>query len=121
MAFHRLLFLVVIAAGCSKKESTTPDAARLLEALHAKDVQAVKSELQPLLSAYTETNLNQFERRLSSLYAVTTAPVCFDCIQTLPAQTEVRVSYTYASTQEVRFIDLSPDDSNHMRIVNVHE
>ena len=46
---------------------------------------------------------------------------CFNCIKTLPSQTEIEVYFISSGAQVQRTIDISYTSTNEMRFSNIHE
>ena len=104
--------------GCKKEPAITNTFAA---GLHDLNVTQVTNQVQGLLKLYSESNLNSFAASLASKYDVNATVLCFDCIQTNPAETELRILYNFQGAQETRILDMSRDHSNIMKLVSIHE
>ncbi|RZM06732.1 MAG: hypothetical protein EOO88_52905 [Pedobacter sp.] len=73
-------------------------------------------------NAHTSENLDRLTARLNGtcLQAVV---LCFACINTLPEQSEIRVTFPTSSGTISRIIDISPTSltDSRMKFVNMHE
>ena len=117
------LFLILVIGCCfisgCKKEAATANT--FAAGLHDSNVTQVTKEVQALFKPYSEPNLNSFAASLASIYDVNATVLCFDCIQTNPAETEIKIQYNYQGAQETRIVDMSRDHSNIMKLVSIHE
>jgi hypothetical protein len=122
-----LAIAIVLSAGSilnsCKKESAAPidTKDKFIDALHLKDAVLATREVKTLLSEYSETNLQALAESISSIHQVNAMMLPFNMIQTLPAQTEIKVDYTYQDSLETRFMDMYGDDNNKTILSSIHE
>ena len=69
---------------------------------------------------YDEQNLNKLAELMSRKCGARVDLLCFDCIQTLPSQSEIRI-YFSRSPRVTRTIDLSYDNRNKIVFLAFHE
>lgn len=115
-----IITITLLLASCKKDELTRVDCNRLKKGLLAEDVKMVSFALRHQLGSYSGQNINKLSESLSGRCNISVADVCFDCVHTYPAQTEIRVSIQQSGTLIKKVIDISPTDADRMRIVNIH-
>jgi hypothetical protein len=129
MPYRRISFVLVLFAmltiGC-KKHSSGSLCETLREGMIANNPEQVKSAITLLINKlpsklYTESNLNLLASLLSGQCTVTANVFCFDCIKTLPSQTEIRLSFTSSGSTVTKTIDISYSPDNKMTVVSMHE
>ena len=122
---NRLFSLLIMIGCCSIIRSCDKDSMcssnKFTEALHASNVSLVSKEVQGLLKQYSESNLNSFASSLTSKYQVKATVLRFDCVQTNPEQTEIKIQYDFQGGQQQRILDVSKDHANMMKLVSIHE
>lgn len=129
MLYRRLslvvIFISFLAVGCKKHSSES-----LCNKLQAGMITNSKEEVKSIISLfinnlpsniYTESNLNLLAGSLSGQCNISANVLCFDCIKTLPSQTEIRLSFTSSGSTVVKTIDISYSPDNKMRVVNMHD
>jgi hypothetical protein len=128
MPYQRLFFTLIIYAtlslGC-KKDFSEKQCQQLKDEMIADNKQEVIKLLNEKVNQlpskiYTEENLNKLAASISDECAITTEVLCFSCIQTLPEQTEIRLSFVNGGTTTEKTIDVSYTSDNKIKIVNMH-
>jgi hypothetical protein len=120
-----VLVSVVSILLCScRKEPLAGNCADLKAGLTANDLEKVRASITRMIgelpsSDYNEANITALSERISSSCAVTATSTCFDCIYTLPSQTEVII--TINSSGVTKVIDLSYTSENKIVFRNMHE
>jgi hypothetical protein len=119
-----LLFVVLLFSTC-KKQATTENCIPLKEAIATDNIAQVKTIITAMMDRmvskdYTEQNLIKLTESISNQCAITSGVYCFDCIKTLPSQTEIWVSFVSGSTTVIRTIDISYTVNHKMVFVNMH-
>lgn len=66
-------------------------------------------------------NINVLVQRLSQKCDVTATLVCYSCIETLPAQSEIRISVNQNGTVYNRTLDISVTQQNMLVYIGMHE
>jgi len=81
----------------------------------------VKRFIDRMISAqYTESNMYRLADAISSNCSISTAVLCFDCIQTLPSQSEIHIKLSSSGSMIEKVIDISYNTNNKMVVQNVH-
>jgi hypothetical protein len=70
---------------------------------------------------YTEENLNKLVSAIGQQCGTSVTLFCFDCIKTLPSQSEIRISYWDSDGPVGKTIDINYTASNKMAFNNMHE
>ncbi len=105
---------------CKKNVLSVSDCNSLRQGLIAEDVKMVSSALKDELTFYSRENLNKLAITVSNKCNVTASEVCFNCIYTEPAQSELRVLFNQSGNSVEKIIDISYTSANQMKIVNIH-
>ena len=129
MKYHKLLTLVIFASfyltGC-KKDSPCNDCEELKTSLTTDNKDNIKSIITSFINnlpsqEYTEQNINSLSSSLSNKCSISTKVFCFDCILTLPSETEIQLTFTNSQSTVSKVIDISYTVDNKMKFVGVHE
>lgn len=129
MSYKRLFLLILIifftTIGC-KKDSLTPECQKLKDAMALNNRETVKSIILEFIGSlpsqeYTQQNLNALAESLTSQCTISAEVLCFDCIDTLPGQSEIKVSFISSGTLTHKIIDISYSPDNTMKFLNMHE
>lgn len=121
-----IICLLVLSFAC-KKSSLQNDCDDLKQAIITSDVMRAQSAIDNIIikslpsSRYTESNLQNLINRISADCDVQVELGCFDCIKTLPSQSEIRITINSASAVIQKVIDISYTSSNLMTFRNMHE
>jgi hypothetical protein len=116
-----ILMILILAAGFScSKELTTRNCRDLKKALAADDVHALSSALRKELGMHSKESLEKLAAAISLQCDVKAAMLCFGCIYTLPAQSEMKVEFIYNGVNIKKVIDLIADSNNQIEIKNIH-
>ena len=70
---------------------------------------------------YNEPNLTALVQKISSQCNVSTTIMCFNCIRTLPSQTEIRIVINSGGTTVSKTIDISYSTNNIITFVSMHD
>ena len=126
---HKLFILsaaVLLFTGC-KKEKENSECISLKEGITSNNIQQVKDIITVYISKlpsddYTEANINKLVSVISGQCGVSSGLSCFDCIDTLPSQTEIWIEVTSGSSTLRKTIDLTyTSGSNKMKFGNMHD
>jgi hypothetical protein len=83
---------------------------------------AINSFINRLESkVYNEPNLTVLVQKISSQCNVSGTIMCFNCIRTLPSQTEIRIVITSGVTNVSKTIDISYSANNIITFVTMHD
>ncbi len=126
--FKLLLLLTVISfslAGC-KKDCPANHCEGLKTALITGDNTNLQSSIANLINnlpnqEYTEENINALVSSVADQCSITTKVICFNCIMTLPSETEIQLTFTNNQSTISKIIDISHTAENKMKFVSVHD
>ena len=119
------LILTTLFNSC-RKESLSSNCQRLKDGIISEDLREVETAIANYISGlpnkgYTMSNVNKLCQRISSDCDVSVSLLCFDCIQTLPPQTEIRISFESDGTAKAMTIDLTYNAANEIIFRNMHD
>jgi hypothetical protein len=125
-------FILVVAVGlfllpaCRKQQLRKPDCQQLLNGITTDNKEEVKGIINGFIAGlpsqtYTEQNLNALVAAINGQCGESATMLCFDCIQTLPSQTEIRIAYAGISGPVAKTIDIIYTTNNKMTFSNMHE
>ena len=70
---------------------------------------------------YNESNLTLLVQKISSQCNVSSTIMCFNCVRTLPSQTEIRIVINSGGTTVSKTIDISYSANNIITFVYMHD
>ena len=124
------ILFIVIAGMCllvaCKKESIAPaDCQRLQNGIIASDKEEVKAVINKTIAglssrSYTGQNLTNLTDAISRQCGVFASVTCFDCIKTLPSQSEIRISCPAPGGTVEKTVDITYTATNEMIFNNLH-
>ena len=119
-------FLSLILLSCKKDSPLSPKCESLTVAMKSDDVEAAKAAIMKYVNGlpsqeYTRENLEKLNAALSGQCVTTAELLCFSCIYTLPAQSEIKVSIFYQGTLLYKVFDISYTPDNKIKVVNMHD
>jgi hypothetical protein len=126
------LLLIVLAGlftlcACRKDKDARPTCEDLKVGIASDDREAVKkviniliNKLPPASQKHTSENLAKLTSAIGQQCQVTATVLCFACIDTLPQQSEIRISLTGPGFTVVKVIDISSDKDDNMIFANMH-
>jgi hypothetical protein len=117
-----ITFLLFALTSC--KKTANSNCSELKEAAYTDNVEKVKliitnSILSLPSSAYNQQNLKQLAQTMAECDLESSVP-CFDCIKTLPSQSEIVLKFFFNGVQQQKVIDLSYSTSNRIVFKNMH-
>ena len=120
-----MIGLLVFSFGC-RKSNLQNSCADLSRAVMSSDIALAKSAIDNIIrsipsSQYTQSNIQNLVNKISGNCNLQTILVCFDCIKTLPSQTEIRISINSGAVPVQKIIDISYTNSNEMVFNNMHD
>lgn len=116
-----VLSLVLLGISACKKEMPPPDINRFKSSLAQQDVKTLKNELSKFNVTYSKDGIKIFLANISKAYGVTSEQLCYSCIYTLPAQSEVKFSWMENGILIEKIVDLSYDSNNKIIVVGIHD
>ena len=127
----RLFLLIAIASfpllpACKKQQLRKPDCQLLQSGITTDNKEEVKAVINNFIASlrsqnYTEENLNALVDAINGQCGESATMLCFDCIQTLPSQTEIRIAYAGINGPIAKTIDIIYTANNKMTFSNIHE
>jgi hypothetical protein len=125
IAFTLCLALLLNSTSC-RKEINDSDCQRIKSGMITNDIDAVKTVMNKFIArlsfeTYTEENINKLVSMINQECDLTCSLICFDCIQTLPSQTEIRITISQSGTPVSKTMDLTYNTSNRIVFRNMHD
>jgi hypothetical protein len=122
-SFLSLLLFACLIIAC-KKSSDTPRCEELREKMTNNDKEGVRTIITRYINGlpsqkYTAQNLDNLVKAINRQCGIRGEVRCFDCIETLPTQSEIVLRFSSPSIEKV--IDISYTSVNTMIFVNMHE
>jgi hypothetical protein len=118
-----IIYIVAFAflfAGCHKDNRASSECNNLKEGIQANDKDRVTTAVNHLLMTYSKDNLEKFAASISSECNITAVLLCYDCVQTNPPESEMKVSFIFSNIPVDKVLDLSYDGNNRMIITGIH-
>jgi hypothetical protein len=69
---------------------------------------------------YNQQNIQSLTEKIAKC-DIGSSILCFDCIKTLPSQTEISLNFTNNGVQYQKVIDLSYSPDNRIVFMNMHD
>lgn len=126
-------FLIFISYSCKKNtELNNSECSILKNALLSYDKNPLKEEFSRLtkdLNPVSTTNdnighkenFNTLIHRINDCKALSSELLCYACIQTLPAQTEIKITIDSSGISVIRILDFSTPDDSNIEFKRIHE
>jgi hypothetical protein len=108
-----LLFAIMLLTQLScTKDDATENCPQLKAAIVADDTATVSLLVTDYINGlsskfYTEASLNALAAAIASQCTITARVLCFDCVQTLPSQTEIEVTFSNNGSTVKKIFDIS--------------
>jgi hypothetical protein len=117
---------LLVFAGCKKEKTSKADCERLQNAIGSGNKDEVKEVINKFIGSlpsqnYTEQNLNNLLNAIGQQCGTSAVSICFDCIDTFPSQSEIKISYFSINGPVERIIDISYNAGNKMIFRNMHD
>jgi hypothetical protein len=119
-------FLLLIEAGCRKEYLQSPDPERFKQALLTGNPNDAEREINKVCarlqgSPDSKAGLTHLAAAISSQLSISTTVLCYDCIYTAPAQSEIALSVTSGGVQKVKIIDICFIAGNQFAFAGIHD
>ncbi|MEP7371781.1 MAG: hypothetical protein ABI675_00245 [Chitinophagaceae bacterium] len=131
MANRNIILLAITGClwlGCQKPTvvKETADCQKLEHGITTGNIEEVETVINAFIASlpsqtYTEENLNKLVTAIGEQCGTSVTLFCFDCIKTLPSQSEIKISYFGTDGPVEKTIDLNYTTSNKMAFNNMHE
>jgi hypothetical protein len=121
-----IAFILTILLNSCRRENLSNKCNNLEEGLSANDPSKVAAALNTFLtdlpsSDYNESTINLLCKHISSTCHSNAELICFDCIKTLPTQSEIRIQYSSGGSTLAKTIDLTYTPSHKIIFRNLHD
>ena len=108
------------------KDELSGSCETLRDAVLNNNIDKARSAINSFISGleskiYNEPNLTVLVQKISSQCNVSSTILCFNCIRTLPSQTEIRIVVTSGGTTVSKTIDISYSANNIITFVTMHD
>jgi riboflavin transporter FmnP len=120
-------FVLLLFMACKKQNAVTDNCASLQQGMVAGDIAGVGATITNYINTlpsniYTEQNLQALAGAIRGGSCNITATIdCFNCIKTLPAQTEIQISFSSGGTTISKTIDITYTANNVIRFNSMHD
>lgn len=119
-------------SGCKKDATRTSSCEQIKTGILTNDINLVKQEFEKLLTPFTpaptaqdtyghKANIEKLVAQLNGGCGITARAACYNCIKTLPPQTELYLTVTDGDNTVNKVIDLSYDNSKRLIFSNMHD
>lgn len=121
-----LSFIIITLLISCRRNTLNDNCESLKDGMVANEVAAVQTAINNFIAGlpdkhYSETNIRALANRISLECNVTVEVLCFDCIQTLPSQSEIKISFNSGGGVMAKCIDLSYNADNKMTYRGMHD
>ena len=118
------VFTCILFISC-KKHTDNLNCSNLNEGIRSNNAEMVKSVIESFINKlpsknYSKQNLESLATNLSSDCNISAEVICFDCIDTLPSLSEIRIRINTISTP-TKIIDISYTSGNAMTFHAMHD
>jgi hypothetical protein len=108
------IFVNCFLISCKKESTTLFSCSNLTQGIRLDSATLVKNEINKICSQLTDSTTQQKLQKLtetiSSKCNINATVLCADCIQTLPTQSEIKVSFSSVGIQFSKVIDIISRD-----------
>lgn len=115
LLFGMVQFIVVIS-GCSKDRDQSGDCNKLQQAIVSGNPDEVETEINKICVSLTgvedsRQGLETLTNKISSFCNINAEALCYNCIYTMPGQSEIMLSFMNAGVQKNKIIDIIYSDN----------
>ena len=109
---------------CKKENTNSANCEVLKNALVINNETDIETQVNRIIQSlpdksYSAQNLEKLVQKMKAC-GIDSEQLCFDCIQTLPSQSEIRIQLQVNGTTVERLMDISYTPSNTMVFHNIH-
>lgn len=120
-----LVVFSLLVSGCSKN-GLEGNCQKLKSAMINGNKDQARSAINDIISQLpnqnnTSQNLDRLAREIDVECDIDAEVLCFDCVKTLPSQSEIKLSFQSGSTTVNKIIDITYNSNNKMKFSNMHE
>ena len=121
-----VIALILSGLSCTKDDTENDYCQELKDGVTNSNVEQVRVVITQLIKGmpsqeYTEENINQLLSLIGQYCDGSVEMLCFDCIKTLPSQTEIQIWYPGSTGQVYKIIDITYMSNNEMKFGNLHD
>ena len=118
-----LLFAVL---SCRREQIVASDCMELQSGVTNSNVVQVTTVITKFIRSlpsqdYTEENINKLVTVIEEQCDASVSLLCYDCIKTLPSQTEIRIGYAGTTSTVNKTIDITYTPNNKMKFNDLHD
>jgi hypothetical protein len=120
-------FMLLLFMACKKQNTVTDDCTRLQQGMADSDIASVGATITNYINTlpsdiYTEQNLQVLAGAIRGGTCNITATIdCFNCIKTLPTQTEILISFISGGVTIRKTIDITYTTNNVIKFNSMHD
>jgi len=123
--FLPAIVLVFAFTACSKDHLQKANSDKLQRAILAGNPDEVETEINKVCASVaavsdSENALFDLSSAISAPCQVSTVVLCYSCIQTLPAQSEIKISVNYQGLKKDKIIDITRS-GNRFVFAGIHD
>jgi hypothetical protein len=121
------IFIPLLFIACKKQNTVINNCTALQQGILTSNIAGVGATITNYINTlpsniYTEQNLQTLAGAIRGGSCTITATVdCFDCIKTLPSQTEIQLSFINGGTTISKTIDITYTANNVIRFNSMHD
>ena len=117
--------LLILALSCTKHDLGS-DCIQLKNGVSNNNINDVSYSVNQFIAklgsrAHTNQNLIALAQIISTNCSLDVEVLCYGCIYTLPAQSELKISFLESGNYVSKVIDISENSSGEMKFANMHE
>ena len=109
-----------LLAGCRKETLNNDGCNGIRQGIITNDITLLNNSLADLLTTFSNENLDKLAQNIFIRCNINAIVICYSCIYTLPAQSEIRVTFSEGGNPVQKVLDISSAPGTAMKILNVH-
>ncbi|MGC4034573.1 MAG: hypothetical protein QM764_01340 [Chitinophagaceae bacterium] len=125
--FISALFALIVlsAVGCRKDDLSSPDCGKLQQAILAGNPDEVEAEINNICASLSASNdseqsFNEITKAIGTQCKLNAVALCYNCIETLPAQSEIKITVQTSTGFKEKIIDITRS-GNHFIFAGMHD
>lgn len=123
IVFISLIFVATFFISCKKEPVNSFDCSNLRTGIKSGKIDLVKNEINKICAGLSEPTVKEKLQKLAEIISskcnMSASVLCTECIETLPPQSEIKISFTIAGTQYSKAIDTISRDP--LEFAGMHE
>lgn len=130
----KIIVLVVSISLLStcKKNTNNENCFDLLQAIKENDIEVVKREINKMAIAFVpaitatdphghQQNITKLANKINEQCGISAVVFCYACIQTLPEQSEIEISFMHNGILVHKKVDITTNINNRLVCINMHD